>query len=300
MIPASHGSPQQQLLQQQPQQQQQQRCSEPKIPSEPVQPSEPLQPPTQEVVLPPPEAEQPKKLLFVEDLTETIYSALKPRELEKIIQCRYCPRQFKFLSEHLSHLKRHTTDVESVVEMSMKIWVPDRKIKCNECKFKTSYTLDYARHKDTHVINGLACSICQCEVSTPQAYGEHMEIHHPSLVFSEPEGHVEPSSQAVMSTPVPDIDQTPVQDHPVQLQGASAPYQEDVPHHHHQPPEQQSPTAFQASHSPFKPDQAGSAGPVAFHHSTTTTTTTTSTTDVFHQGERIARVFMIYTLPVAI
>ena len=134
----------------------------------------------------------PKKLVFIEDLDQQIYVALKPKELDKIISCRYCPRKFKFLAEHLSHLKKHTQDVDSVVEMSIKIWVQDRKLKCDECRFKTSYTLDYAKHKDTHVINGLACSICQCEVLTPKAYGEHMEIHHPSLMFSCPE---EPQSQ---------------------------------------------------------------------------------------------------------
>ena len=67
------------------------------------------------------------------------------------------------------------------------------------------YLLDYAKHKDTHIISGLACSICQCEVSTPQAYGEHMEIHHPSLVFSSPEETtpVPPVSTAPVSDPVP-------------------------------------------------------------------------------------------------
>ena len=129
--------------------------------------------------------EGPKVLIFVEQLKESVYKGLKPKELDKIIQCRYCPKKFNFLAEHLSHLKKHTQNVESVAEMTIKMWVPDRKLKCDECKFKTSYTLDYAKHKDTHVVKGLACSICKCEVSTPQAYGEHMEIHHPSLVFNE-------------------------------------------------------------------------------------------------------------------
>ena len=143
--------------------------------------------PAQPVEEGPPEEQddnEPKQLLFVEDMKGTIYNGLKPKELDKVIQCRYCPRKFTFLSEHLCHLKKHTQDVDSVVEMSIKIWVPHR-IKCDKCKFKTSYTLDYARHKDTHAIRGLACSKCQCEVSTPKAYGEHMEIHHPSVLFSE-------------------------------------------------------------------------------------------------------------------
>ena len=74
-----------------------------------------------------PPATEPSKLVFVEDLKEQIYIALKPKELAKIIQCRYCPRKFKFLSEHLSHLKKHTQDVDSVVEMSIKIWVNIKK-----------------------------------------------------------------------------------------------------------------------------------------------------------------------------
>ena len=138
---------------------------------------------------------EPKTLIFVENLKETIYGVLKPKELEKIIHCRYCSRKFTFLSEHLSHLKKHTHDVDSVVEMSIKIWVPDRRLKCDKCKFKTSYTLDYAKHRDTHQIKGLACSKCQCEVSNPKSYGEHMEIHHPSILFSE-----EPSKSDSMAS----------------------------------------------------------------------------------------------------
>lgn len=145
---------------------------------------------------PPPRAptpdDAPKTLVFIEDLKDSVYLSLKPKELDKIVKCRYCPRSFKFLSEHLAHLKKHTQDVDSVVEMSIKIWVPKR-LKCELCKFKTSYTLDYAKHKDTHVIKGLACSICKCEVSTPSAYGEHMEIHHPSIIFNEGESSSPPS-----------------------------------------------------------------------------------------------------------
>ena len=85
--------------------------------------------------------------------------------------------------------------------MSIKMWVPDRKLKCERCKFKTSYTLDYAKHKDTHIIPGLACSICKCELNTPQAYGEHMEIHHPSIVFSSPEES--PPQESIPTTPAP-------------------------------------------------------------------------------------------------
>lgn len=61
-----------------------------------------------------------------------------------------------------------------------------RRLKCDHCKHKSSYTLDYARHVDTHPLAGLACRICQCEVASPREYGEHMEIHHPSVIFAKP------------------------------------------------------------------------------------------------------------------
>ena len=159
-----------------------------------VQSTEKSPSPSKEPEKRPVSPEGPKVLIFVEQLKESVYKGLKTKELDKIIQCRYCPKRFNFLAEHLSHLKKHTQDVESVAEMTIKMWVPDRKLKCDECKFKTSYTLDYAKHKDTHVVKGLACSICKCEVSTPQAYGEHMEIHHPSLVFNEVQDESDPGA----------------------------------------------------------------------------------------------------------
>ena len=174
------------MQQQQQQQQFQQQINEP-ISQSQILPAEKQEQEKQSnaPVISEEEITEPKSLMFVEDLEGTIYNVLKPKELQKIIQCRYCSREFTFLSEHLSHLKKHTQDVDSVVEMSIKIWVPDRRLKCDKCKFKTSYTLDYAKHRDTHIIKGLACSKCQCEVSTPKAYGEHMEIHHPSVLFKE-------------------------------------------------------------------------------------------------------------------
>ena len=181
-----------QQQQQQQQQQFQQQISKPIsqsqiLPEKQKQQEEKVKEPT--TIAPPVHEEEniesKTTLVFVEDLEGTIYNVLKPKELQKIIQCRYCSREFTFLAEHLSHLKKHTQDVDSVVEMSIKIWVPDRRLKCDKCKFKTSYTLDYAKHRDTHIIKGLACSKCQCEVSTPKAYGEHMEIHHPSVLFKE-------------------------------------------------------------------------------------------------------------------
>ena len=179
-------------MQQQQQQQFQQQISKPIISQSQILPEKQKQQKPEEIQEPKAPVNEEKTniepkttLVFVEDLEGTVYNVLKPKELQKIIQCRYCSREFTFLAEHLSHLKKHTQDVDSVVEMSIKIWVPDRRLKCDKCKFKTSYTLDYAKHRDTHIIKGLACSKCQCEVSTPKAYGEHMEIHHPSVLFKE-------------------------------------------------------------------------------------------------------------------
>ncbi len=126
------------------------------------------------------------QLIYPDMITEPIYKALKTDELAKIIFCRYCQKKFTFLSEHLVHMKGHTQDVESVSQMSINIWIQGRKLKCEHCKHKSSYTLDYARHVDTHPLPGLACRICQCPVGNPKEYGEHMEIHHPSVIFSKP------------------------------------------------------------------------------------------------------------------
>jgi hypothetical protein len=126
------------------------------------------------------------QLVYPDMITEPIYKALKTDELAKIIFCRYCQKKFTFLSEHLAHMKVHTQDVESVSQMSINIWIQGRKLKCDHCKHKSSYTLDYARHVDTHPLPGLACRICQCAVANPKEYGEHMEIHHPSVIFSQP------------------------------------------------------------------------------------------------------------------
>jgi hypothetical protein len=126
-------------------------------------------------------------LVFPEEMKDTLYPSLKPKELDKVIKCRFCERQFTFLSEHLVHLEMHTTDVDQFVEMSIKVWVPDRRLKCDLCKkFKTSYTLEYARHRDKHNVEGLACKKCMIEVNTPLEYAEHLKIHHPKKIFSEP------------------------------------------------------------------------------------------------------------------
>ena len=50
-----------------------------------------------------------------------VVQALKTDELEKIVKCRFCSRKFTFLSEHLAHMKAHTDNVDSIVEMSIKV-----------------------------------------------------------------------------------------------------------------------------------------------------------------------------------
>ena len=40
----------------------------------------------------------------------------------------------------------------------------DRKLKCDRCRKKTKYTLDYAQHADSHAVPGLCCAECRDEV----------------------------------------------------------------------------------------------------------------------------------------
>ena len=142
------------------------------------------------------------KFLFPEEMKETLYPLLKPKELEKVIRCNKCSRKFNFLSEHLVHLEMHTQNVESTVEMSVNVWVQDRRLKCELCKkFKTSYTLQYARHRDNHIVEGLACKKCMMELNTPHEYAQHLKIHHPKKIFSEPQSETA-SEPAPLEQPV--------------------------------------------------------------------------------------------------
>ena len=124
------------------------------------------------------------------------YPALKPGEKDTLTQCRYCSKRFVFVSELLVHLQKHVPDVNSVAEMSLKIWVQDRRLKCDKCKKKTSYTLDYAKHKDSHIVPGLCCEICKCETETPDEYAKHLEIHHQSVIFSVPASQPPPTKSS--------------------------------------------------------------------------------------------------------
>ena len=80
----------------------------------------------------------------------------------------------------------------------------DRKLRCDLCKkFKTSYTLDYARHRDAHKLANLGCVKCSIPIDTPAQYAEHLELHHSgSIMSTEVASHVEPSvpSSAVDAT----------------------------------------------------------------------------------------------------
>jgi hypothetical protein len=60
-----------------------------------------------------------------------LYSGLRPEDLDPLLTCKFCRRRFLFVSEHLVHLKKHTARVEEMVEMTMKIWLQGRKLKCH-------------------------------------------------------------------------------------------------------------------------------------------------------------------------
>ena len=59
------------------------------------------------------------------------------------------------------------------------------KLKCDLCKkFKTSYTLDYARHRDAHRLASLGCAKCSLAIATPSEYAAHLEAHHTGDLMS--------------------------------------------------------------------------------------------------------------------
>ena len=94
----------------------------------------------------------------------------------------FCQRKFRFTSVLLEHLRTHTSSVNNIVEMKMKIWVNGRKLKCTEkgCKKKHAYTLEYTKHRDEHTYVGLNCAICNRPQSGPADYAAHMAAEHPT------------------------------------------------------------------------------------------------------------------------
>ena len=100
--------------------------------------------------------------------------------------CWQCQRKFRFTSMLVDHLQTHTQNVDSIVEMRLKIWVNGRKLKCAEpgCKKKFAYTLEYTRHRDTHQYAGLNCSLCQAEQTGPTEYAAHIRAEHRDHLFS--------------------------------------------------------------------------------------------------------------------
>ena len=103
----------------------------------------------------------------------------------------FCQRKFRFTSVLLEHLRTHTSSVNNIVEMKMKIWVNGRKLKCTEkgCKKKHAYTLEYTKHRDEHSYVGLNCAICNRPQPGPADYAAHMAAEHPTelslQVFSQ-------------------------------------------------------------------------------------------------------------------
>ena len=79
-------------------------------------------------------------------------------------------------------MRTHTTSVNNIVEMKMKIWVNGRKLKCTEkgCKKKHAYTLEYTKHRDGHTYVGLQCAICNRPQPGPADYATHMAGEHPN------------------------------------------------------------------------------------------------------------------------
>ena len=94
----------------------------------------------------------------------------------------FCQRKFRFTSVLLEHLRTHTSSVNNIVEMKMKIWVNGRKLKCTEkgCKKKHAYTLEYTKHRDEHTYLGLNCAICNRPQQGPADYAAHMAAEHPT------------------------------------------------------------------------------------------------------------------------
>ena len=94
----------------------------------------------------------------------------------------FCQRKFRFTSVLLEHLRTHTSSVNNIVEMKMKIWVNGRKLKCTEkgCKKKHAYTLEYTKHRDEHTYIGLNCAICNRPQPGPADYAAHMAAEHPT------------------------------------------------------------------------------------------------------------------------
>ena len=148
-----------------------------------------LAPPTAQpasaVIIPP--TPLPEEAIFPKQLSK-VYPALRDNEKNRLMQCRHCYKKFYFASEHLIHLRKHTpNDVVYNAEIErLTMWVHDRKLKCDRrCKKKIrSYTLDYAKHMDNHLLK-LLCEICKCDVESPHDFAQHMEIHHQSVMFAE-------------------------------------------------------------------------------------------------------------------
>ena len=116
-----------------------------------------------------------------------LYKALGEDDYTKMTTCPACQRKFRFTSVLIDHMASHyATNVDNIVEMKLKIWNNGSKLKCNfpGCKKKCAYTLDYTKHRDNHLYEGLSCSVCGQAQASPSAYSVHLKEEHPDHLFS--------------------------------------------------------------------------------------------------------------------
>ena len=116
-----------------------------------------------------------------------LYKALGEDDYTKMTTCPACQRKFRFTSVLIDHMASHyASNVDNIVEMKLKIWNNGSKLKCNfpGCKKKCAYTLDYTKHRDNHLYEGLACSVCSAVMASPAEYSVHLKEEHPDHLFS--------------------------------------------------------------------------------------------------------------------
>ena len=139
-----------------------------------------------------------------------LYKALGKDDYTKMTTCPACQRKFRFTSVLIDHMASHyASNVDNIVEMKLKIWNNGSKLKCNfpGCKKKCAYTLDYTIHRDNHLYEGLACSVCAAVQASPAAYSVHLKEEHPDHLFST-ESHQDdlvPPPSAKKKDPPPQV-----------------------------------------------------------------------------------------------
>ena len=132
------------------------------------------------------ETEKQSKVLQNQNFFE-IYKALSEDNYTKMTTCPSCQRKFRFTSVLIEHMASHYGNNLDIVEMRLKIWNNGSKLKCAApgCKkSKYVYTLDYTKHRDNHLFEGLSCSVCGAAQSSPKQYSDHLVAEHKDHLFS--------------------------------------------------------------------------------------------------------------------